>query len=226
MHDALEALSSQLQAQMQLLQRIEGTAAADGAPPVDRQAALVARHDLLTQALDKLQALKAENGQLWGMLEEHLASAPGGSSGSGDSGGAEGSRPNQYVEHLEAERASLADQLAAARREHAGAAERLAAAQAAIGKLQAVVQRLSAAGGGPSCGLGLPGLDAGLLLPAGEGAACAGHQASPQTSGGAPAGSAGASEAEAWGVEKRLLKAICKLALAVTMDQVGGGCCC
>lgn len=78
------------------------------------------------------------------------------------------------------------------------------------------MHRLSAAGGPGAADalLALPaagGAPPGLLLPAAAAAA-------PQASG----ASGSASEAEVWQAEKRLLKAICKLALAVTMDQVGG----
>jgi hypothetical protein len=160
-----------------------------------------------------LQALKAENQRLWRMLEDHL------SAGSSSNGSGSGSRPNQYTAHLEAERERLTSQLAGARQEHAEVAARLAGAQAAIGKLQAVVQRLSAAGGGGSAGvaaelLGAPESPLGFLPAA---ASQQEQQQQPQYS-----GLSSGSDAEGWQAEKRLLKAICKLALAVTMDQVGG----
>lgn len=163
------------------------------------------------------QDLKSENEGLWASLESHL-SAEGGSAGGGSSSG--GGRPNQYLAHLQAERQQLTDQLAAARQEHAEAASRLAAAQAAIAKLQAVVQRLSAAGG-IEAGSELRG----LLSPFPAGAdslpAAAPSPSAAAVSGGA-SGSGGFEAELQWQAEKRLLKAICKLALAVTMDQVGG----
>lgn len=206
-HVALEGLSDQLQSQMQLLQRIESAVpspAADEALPAGGSV-LAARRELLEQALHKLQALKTENEQLWGMLEDLLAS----NSSTGGSGG----RRNQYVAHLEAERAELAGQLAAARREHAEAAARLAAAQAALGKLQGAAQRLSSGPGGCPAEAVAP-----LGLPAPK------QEAAPEVSPAAQRSglSSSASDVESWGAEKRLLKAICKLALAVTMDQVGG----
>lgn len=221
-HGALEGLASRLQAQMQLLQRIETAtpaAAAAGAAgiagtAVDEagQSTLASRRELLEQALEKLQALKVENGQLWRMLEDHLA----GSSGSGSDGG--GSRPNHYAAFLEGERDRLERQLAAAQRENGEVAARLAAAQAAISKLQAVVQRLSAAGSGARAAGGGTEAETVLSLPAPSV-----HAASPAAMP-VPQHSrlSSASDAEVWQAEKRLLKAICKLALAVTMDQVGG----
>lgn len=194
---------------MQLLQRIESAApAAEDAPPAGGSG-LAVRRELLEQALQKLQALKSENERLWAMLEDLLA-------GSGGSQGGGGGRRNQYVAHLEAERAELAGQLAAARREHGEAAARLAAAQAALGKLQGAAQRLShSAGGRPADAVPPLGLPAPLQRAA-PAASPAGQQ--PQPSG----VSSSASDVESWQAEKRLLKAICKLALAVTMDQVGG----
>ena len=65
---------------------------------------------------------------------------------------------------------------------------------------------------------------ASLLLAApghgteGAGSAAALTQCDPGTPGGGSAGSGAAG----WAEERRLLKAVCKLALAVTMDQVGG----
>ena len=176
------------------------------------------RHLMLCDALPSAQwqALKAENEGLWASLEGHLSGEGGGAGSNTWSSG----RPNQYLAHLEAERRQLADQLAAARQDHAEAASRLATAQAALAKLQAVVQRLSAAVG-MAAGSELRGLLS--PLPAGPDSLPA---VGPSTS--APAASGGASgtagfEAELqWQAEKRLLKAICKLALAVTMDQVGG----
>ena len=171
------------------------------------------------QPAARAQALKTENEQLWRMLEDHLS---GSSSPAGDGSSGACARPNLYVEHLEAEREQLAAQLAAAQQEHADAAARLASQQAAIAKLQAVVQRLSAAGGkggSPGIGAGLP-----LLGPAADDWPCpalsmpASEQQHSGMNDGVPAGGG-----EGWQTEKRLLKAICKLALAVTMDHMGGG---
>ena len=157
------------------------------------------------------------------MLEEHLSA--GGNTGIGGSGSADGgSRVNRYTEHLETEREQLSCQLAHAREEHAAAAARLAGAQAAISKLQAVVQRLSAAGGGGGSGggggagemLGVPASPLGGYLAAG------GMHPEEQQQQAQHSGLSSSSDAEGWQAEKRLLKAICKLALAVTMDQVGG----
>jgi len=160
------------------------------------------------------QALKDENEGLWASLEGHLSSAEG-SSGSASGSG----RPNQYLAHLEAERRQLADRLVAARQEHAEASSRLAAAQAAIAKLQAVVQRLSAAGG-VEAGSELRGLLSPLPAGASSQPAAALSPSAGAVSGGA-SGSAGLEAELQWQAEKRLLKAICKLALAVTMDQIG-----
>lgn len=155
-----------------------------------------------------------ESQELWRRLEDHLCG-----SGAGDAAaGSDGVRPNQYLSHLEGERRQLAAQLAAAQQEHGEAVARLDAAQAAIGKLQGVVHRLSAAGGsGADPGAGY----AGLLGPPDASPAALPAAGPPAV---AMSGLSGtASEAEAWAAEKRLLKAICKMALAVTMDQVAGG---
>lgn len=187
---------------MQLLQRFEAAPAAVDASAPAGDAGLTARRELLDQVLQKLRALKTENERLWAMLEDLLA----GDSGSNGSGVR---RRNQYVAHLETERAELAGQLAAARREHAEAAARLAAAQLALGKLQGAAHRLS---GGTCAPLGLP------APPEQADPAASPAAQQPQASG----LSSSASDAATWQEEKRLLKAICKLALAVTMDQVGG----
>ena len=85
------------------------------------------------------------------------------------------------------------------------------------------MQRLSAAGG-LEAGSELQGLLG--MPPVGAGAAGLSPAAPSASAAAAPSGSASGGsglEAEAqWHEEKRLLKAICKLALAVTMDQVGG----
>ncbi len=277
--DLLEGLSDRLAAQQELLLRLEvgSGPAAEGSSGSAGAEALVARRDLLAQALEKLQvggaaaaaaeailgghqtfrchctgcmqaacvhalqylqqcwtyvlptaalmsaacclsalpqALKAENEGLWASLEGHLSSAEGSSSSASGSG-----RPNQYLAHLEAERRQLAAQLAAARQEHGEASSRLAAAHAAIAKLQAVVQRLSAAGG-VEAGSELRGLLS--PLPAGASSQPAAPSPSAGAVSGGASGSAGLEAELQWQAEKRLLKAICKLALAVTMDQVGG----
>ena len=229
----LEGLSSRLQEQLELLHRLDaavrapllaGTDAAFPAELVWEQGStapgqeMVERRGLLLQAVERLEGLKAENQQLWRMLEGHLSAGEG---ASGCVGG--GGRPNRYVQALEGERDQLAIQLEAAQQEQGVVDARLAAAQAAGGRLQQVYQQrldggeagpaaAPAAGGSWSASAGW-GDDGGVATPS----------AQPQAEPAASQGGSTISDFESWHAEKRLLKGIVKLALGVTMDQVSGG---
>jgi hypothetical protein len=91
------------------------------------------------------------------------------------------------------------------------------------------VQRLSA-GGAPSLCFeadadshpsGLASLASPLLLPTGSLPGGQHHRGQGWAAGDAGAGNSGV-DGDAWRLERRLLKAVCKLALAVTMDVVAG----
>ena len=236
--DVLEGVSARLQAQHQLLQRIEAAAA-------DNQADLA-------PALRELVALKQEWAGRWRGLEAHLSAADSDADAGAGSGSAIVQRSSLYVDELESERQQLQAALAEARQQHADDEARLATAQAAISKLQGLVPRLSAAGGSDdawtAAGLGAMLAAAPLALPAlaahqtaaapadpAEGrdtSSAAGLPAQQRGSASgdddgdaAPAPAPAVSQAEAaWQSEKRVLKSVCRMALAVTMDQVGGGC--
>lgn len=170
--------------------------------------------------------VQAATQQVWSFLEERLSAGSTSAHSGGGGASTESSRSNRYVAQLEARQVQLTTQLSAARQEQGEAATRLAAAQTSIATLQAAVQRLAAAGGGTAgmladmalLGPASPEPSGGLWATAG---ACARQQQQP-SDGGAASQHSGVDSGASWRQEKRLLKSICKLALAVTMDHVAG----
>ncbi|KAK9811472.1 hypothetical protein WJX72_004453 [[Myrmecia] bisecta] len=121
-----KGILAQLRAQL-------GRLSEPGSPATPKTLAAERRTTFL-QVIEKLEGMKAENGQLWHLLEGHLAA--------GNQLSQRAQHDGQYVATLEAERSALAQRLEAVMQERADVGSRLATAQVAVKHLQRAVTRL------------------------------------------------------------------------------------